>query len=152
MKTSLKCLKCKGSSCNFNSCSCRMPRSARRDQRGHGDASKAQLQHNTLHSGSERLRLYGCGCSYAVRCVTAPGLRRARRVACCKQATGGARSTSSTSLNASSLGGGAGNKPECVKLLDSKRSQALGILISSKRLDAHIVRDALLNFDKYLLS
>ena len=70
-----------------------------------------------------------------------------------KQATGGARSTSSTSLNASSLGGaGAGNKPECVKLLDSKRSQALGILISSKRLDAHIVRDALLNFDKYLLS
>ena len=43
-------------------------------------------------------------------------------------------------------------KQECVKLLDSKRSQAIGILMSSQRLDSQLVREALLEFDNQLLN
>jgi hypothetical protein len=43
-------------------------------------------------------------------------------------------------------------KQESVKILDSKRSQAIGILISSKRLDACVIRDAVMGFDNQLLS
>jgi hypothetical protein len=43
-------------------------------------------------------------------------------------------------------------KQECIKLLDAKRSQAIGILMSSKRLDSQIIREALLSFDNQLLS
>jgi len=41
---------------------------------------------------------------------------------------------------------------EVLKLLDSKRSQAVGIFISSKRLDSQIIKDALIGFDSQLLS
>ncbi len=44
------------------------------------------------------------------------------------------------------------SKMECVKLLESKRSQAIGILMTSKRLDYHTISDALLHFDNQLLS
>jgi hypothetical protein len=43
-------------------------------------------------------------------------------------------------------------KQECIKLLDSKRSQAIGILITSKRLDLNVIRDALIEFNNELLS
>ena len=43
-------------------------------------------------------------------------------------------------------------KQECVKLLDSKRSQQIGILMSSQHLDSQIVRDTLLGFDSQVLS
>lgn len=42
-------------------------------------------------------------------------------------------------------------KIECVKLLDSKRSQSIGILMTSQRLDSQTIRDALLGFDNELL-
>lgn len=42
-------------------------------------------------------------------------------------------------------------KIECVKLLDSKRSQSIGILMTSQRLDSQIIRDALLGFDNELI-
>lgn len=61
---------------------------------------------------------------------------------------------SSASKNSSSSKSGASNasaRIECVKLLDSKRSQSIGILISSQRLDAQIIRDALLGFDNQLI-
>ena len=35
-------------------------------------------------------------------------------------------------------------KQQVVKLIDSKRSQAIGILMSSKHLDAKLVRDTIL--------
>lgn len=44
------------------------------------------------------------------------------------------------------------NKPECVKLLEAKRSQQLGIIMSSKHLDGQIVRDAIIAFDNQVLS
>jgi hypothetical protein len=44
------------------------------------------------------------------------------------------------------------SKQESIKLLDSKRSQSIGILITSKRLDSQLIRDALINFDNKLLS
>ena len=43
-------------------------------------------------------------------------------------------------------------KQECIKILDSKRSQAIGILMTSKRLDSSLIRDALMGFDNQLLS
>ena len=45
----------------------------------------ARLSFNITHYIQD---LYGCGCSYAVRSVTAPGLRRARRVACLQAGDG----------------------------------------------------------------
>lgn len=42
-------------------------------------------------------------------------------------------------------------KVECVKLLDSKRSQSIGILMTSQRLDSQTIRDALLGFDNELI-
>jgi hypothetical protein len=44
------------------------------------------------------------------------------------------------------------SKQEFVKLLDSKRSQAIGILMSSKHLEATSIRKALLDFDITLLN
>ncbi len=41
---------------------------------------------------------------------------------------------------------------EAVKLLEAKRSQQLGIIMSSKHLDYHIVHDALIGFDTEVLS
>lgn len=64
------------------------------------------------------------------------------------------KQSSATAKNSNSAKNGAANgaaKVECVKLLDSKRSQSIGILISSQRLDAQIIRDALLGFDNELL-
>lgn len=46
----------------------------------------------------------------------------------------------------------ASTKQECVKLIDSKRSQAIGILMSSQHLDSQLVRDTLIGFDNQLLS
>jgi ElaB/YqjD/DUF883 family membrane-anchored ribosome-binding protein len=43
-------------------------------------------------------------------------------------------------------------KQELVKLIDSKRSQAIGILMSSKHLDAQLVRDTMIGFDNQLLN
>lgn len=43
-------------------------------------------------------------------------------------------------------------KPELVKLLDSKRSQAIGILMTSQRLDASLIREALIGFDNEIIS
>ncbi|CAF0718846.1 unnamed protein product [Brachionus calyciflorus] len=43
-------------------------------------------------------------------------------------------------------------KPELVKLLDSKRSQAIAILMTSQRLDSNIIREALMGFDNELIS
>jgi hypothetical protein len=44
------------------------------------------------------------------------------------------------------------SKLESVKLLESKRSQSIGILISSQRLDSQLIRDALINFDNKILN
>ena len=44
------------------------------------------------------------------------------------------------------------SKQECVKLLDSKRSQAIGILMTSQRLDFQLIREALVDFDNQILS
>lgn len=44
------------------------------------------------------------------------------------------------------------SKQECVKLLDAKRSQQIAILMTSQRLDSHIIRDALISFDNQLIS
>ena len=54
------------------------------------------------------------------------------------------KSTTKSALNTS--------KVECVKLLDSKRSQSIGILMTSQRLDSATIREALLGFDNQLLS
>ena len=43
-------------------------------------------------------------------------------------------------------------KKEHVKLLESKRSQAVGILISSQHLDSQLISDALINFDSQMLN
>jgi hypothetical protein len=43
-------------------------------------------------------------------------------------------------------------KPESIKLLESKRSQAIGILITSQRLDSQVIRDVLIGFNAELLS
>jgi hypothetical protein len=42
-------------------------------------------------------------------------------------------------------------KVDCVKLLDAKRSQSIGILMTSQRLDSQLIRDALLGFDNQLI-
>ena len=43
-------------------------------------------------------------------------------------------------------------KQQAIKLIDSKRSQAIGILMSSKHLDAKLVRETILSFDNQLLN
>lgn len=43
-------------------------------------------------------------------------------------------------------------RPEPVKLLDSKRSQAIGILMTSQRLDAGLISEALIGFDNEIIS
>ncbi len=43
-------------------------------------------------------------------------------------------------------------KVEAVKLLEAKRSQQLGIIMSSKHLDYQIVRESLIGFDTEVLS
>lgn len=43
-------------------------------------------------------------------------------------------------------------RPELVKLLDSKRSQAIAILMTSQRLDAGLISEALIGFDNELIS
>lgn len=58
------------------------------------------------------------------------------------------KSSSKTSTGSSSVHA----KQECVKVLDAKRSQSIGILMSSKRLDSNVIRDALMSFDNQLLS
>jgi hypothetical protein len=44
------------------------------------------------------------------------------------------------------------SKQELVKLLDSKRSQSIGILMTSQRLDSQLIKDALINFDNEIFS
>jgi formin 1 len=44
------------------------------------------------------------------------------------------------------------SKQECVRLLDSKRSQAIDILMTSQRLEFQLIRDSLMNFDNQLLN
>ena len=44
------------------------------------------------------------------------------------------------------------NTKECVKLLEAKRSQAIGILMSSKRLDSSLVKDVLMEFNNQILN
>ena len=41
---------------------------------------------------------------------------------------------------------------EYTKLLDSKRSHSIGILISSQHLDVNVIRDALMEFDNRILN
>lgn len=61
------------------------------------------------------------------------------------------KSKSNSSKSGSKSGATNLAKIECVKLLDSKRSQSIGILMTSQRLDSQIIRDALLGFDNELL-
>ena len=44
------------------------------------------------------------------------------------------------------------NKVESIKLIEAKRSQQLGIIMSSKHLDTQVVRDSLIGFDSNVLN
>ena len=62
-------------------------------------------------------------------------------------AKGTTKSPSKLTKQSSSVGA-----KECVKLLDANRSQASAILMTSQRLDSHLIRHALIGFDNQTLS